>query len=129
MGMTRAKKKLSLTSAYRRRTYDSWVANDPSIFLSEIPDEFLITNIDKDDESSGLEKVKLSKDDGYYYDYDESTDIDMNQLKAGSNVSHHTYGQGKVVSLASDFGEVKAIVDFKEHGKRKVMLRHLQVAL
>ena len=37
VGMTRAKEKLSLVSAYRRRTYNSWQANRPSRFLTEIP--------------------------------------------------------------------------------------------
>ncbi len=44
VGMTRARETLTLVSAERRRTYNSWAANRPSRFIEEIPNRFYTTS-------------------------------------------------------------------------------------
>lgn len=44
VGMTRAKEKLYLTNAMRRRIYGSYQYNPPSRFIAEVPEELLATS-------------------------------------------------------------------------------------
>src|SRR5690606_30910496 len=71
VGMTRARQKLSLLGAYRRRTYNNWAANRPSRFLTEIPARYFEPVTEA--ESSYVQAA--SHDYGYAsdevrYDYD-----------------------------------------------------------
>ncbi len=113
VGMTRAKTKLSLLSARKRRVFQNWMANSPSRFLSEIPKEYLkISGISQDSESSSAET--------YYGDKE-----DLEVIYEGLMVRHPTYGRGVVEALESEFGASKAIVRFESFGLRKVFSSQL----
>src|SRR5690606_2925457 len=43
VGMTRAREKLTLVSAMQRMIYNQPMVNDPSRFLKEIPEEFIVS--------------------------------------------------------------------------------------
>ncbi len=124
VGMTRAREKLSLLCAYRRRTFDQTSYNQPSRFLREIPDKYL----------SGIEVAgSNSRADGYSdpytgvsYDYGGSAAED-GQIETGNTVSHPTYGKGTVEHIERDFSGFKVTVHFDEFGLRKVSLHHLSV--
>jgi DNA helicase-2/ATP-dependent DNA helicase PcrA len=146
VGMTRAKEKLSLTSAYRRRTYNTWAANRPSRFLSEIPRELFepVTEAeqrhmrevaggyayarddDEDDEGGDSDR---GVDRGPRYDYGDEGGASPSfraRVAAGDTVDHPTYGRGVVSEVVEEFGLVKAVVRFDDFGVRKVMVHHLQ---
>lgn len=145
VGMTRAKEKLSLVSAYRRRTYNSWQANRPSRFLTEIPTEHFESLYDTEAfaPSQGNDVVHGGGGDSYYYDYgdasggggrrksgrteaaQESSQAEL-ELSVGKSVRHPTYGRGVVEQVIEEFGVIKAVVNFSEFGQRKVMSRHLE---
>ena len=113
VGMTRAREKLLLLSARRRRILNNWQSYDPSRFLKDIAKDTIsglsgslkdfISNLDEDDE-----------------------DTNCRHLKIGSSVTHPTYGRGTIKSMDHDFGILKATIDFFDFGLRKVSLHHLE---
>lgn len=143
VGITRAKEKLSLTGAYRRRTYNNWSANRPSRFLNEIPPAHfrplsdIETNFLKHSNNLGpgyadattskvgsLGYAKKEEDTtGTRYVYEDAAAPEP--IRVGASVQHPTYGKGIVEELHDEFGIIKAVVRFGEFGLRKVISRHL----
>lgn len=126
VGMTRAKEKLSLVGAYRRRTYNTWAANRPSRFLTEIPAEHF-------EASTELEQAQL-RTSTYGSDWTDSSTLEYEQappeapeIEVGQSVSHPTYGPGVIQELHNEFGVIKAVVRFREFGLRKVIAKHLEL--
>jgi len=131
VGITRAKKKLSLHWAAERFTYGQMGAAMPSRFMSEIPADAMERVSDGfglsmfDDYSQPVPKPKAVPAGGervIEYD-DDVTDYDDIELEPGDRVRHATFGVGRVVSLSGAGGREKIVVDFR--GKR----RHLMLGL
>jgi len=120
VGMTRARKKLSLYGAMRRRTYDQINAHDPSRFLRELPKSSLRIGTDAAFAVNREENQRIERD-GFIYDYSDAA------IEIGAVVSHPTYGKGVVENIEDNFGQVKAIVNFRDFGRRKVKTSHLEL--
>lgn len=120
VGMTRAKVKLSLTGAYRRRTFQSWTANKPSRFINELPHA---TFQPATDVESGFLQTSVRDDGKLRYEYD-GYDAPA-EMEVGQTVRHPTYGLGKIEQLLDEFGMLKVVVRFEEFGVRKVASHHL----
>lgn len=123
VGMTRAKEKLSLAGAYRRRMYNSWSANRPSRFLTEIPTELFQPTTEV--ENAYLRGSGSAYDDGVHYAYDDDYRQVASTVTPGMSVKHPTYGKGIVEQVVEEFGVPKAVVRFAEFGLRKVAMHHL----
>ena len=137
VGMTRAKVRLSLSSAYRRRMYDRYVSNRPSRFLKEIPAKYLDVDAQQ---WSGVAAMGSGSEPSSNRYGSPSTQQQGGRAQAGAaarpsappttvsvgaSVFHPTYGKGIVEAIEQDFGEVKVVVNFQEFGKRKVNSHHL----
>lgn len=147
VGMTRAKVRLSLSCAYRRRMYDRYVSNRPSRFLKEIPTQYLDTD---STQWSAIASASSSREQSnQVHRHSEATRRENSapamatamQKKAivsdsrppspaksvsvGAAVFHPTYGKGIVEAIEQDFAEVKVVVNFSDHGRRKVNSHHL----
>jgi DNA helicase-2/ATP-dependent DNA helicase PcrA len=123
VGMTRARKKLSLSSAFRRRVFNNTMANMPSRFLKEIPRDLMATDINH--------KAMVDSWNRDYDDDAESTNRSSKQSEpydaaVGDRVNHPTYGSGIIDQIIDEFGHVKAVVEFDGLGKRKVAVHHLE---
>jgi DNA helicase-2/ATP-dependent DNA helicase PcrA len=135
VGITRAKQKLSLTAANRRRLYDKVTFNLPSRFLEEIPEKYL--NISSDEFSSGMGQKRSFSSFGsesfggsephYNYDEKEFWNDGDELLTPGARVYHPTYGKGIVKDTETHFGKTKLIIDFFDFGERKISSNHLQL--
>ena len=129
VGITRAMDKLTLLSAYRRRTYTNWTANRPSRFLAEIPSENISPESEVEEAILSNEQgaVAVSAyDDSPRYDYDdEHSQAPALEVKMGMAVRHPTYGKGIVDEIINEYGVIKVVVSFSEFGKRKVAGHHL----
>jgi len=131
VGITRAKKKLSLHWAAERRTYGQMGAATPSRFVREIPAD-AIQRVSGglglsmfDDYPEPVPKPKTVPAGGervIEYD-DDVTDYDDIELEPGDRVRHATFGVGRVVSLSGAAGRETVVVDFR--GKH----RHLILGL
>jgi DNA helicase-2/ATP-dependent DNA helicase PcrA len=132
VGMTRAKKKLSLTAAYMRRTWGQVQCHDVSRFLGEIPAHFVnvLTPPGGAAPSAVGHQVKSNtQSDGQYYEYDnDSSGSDAfgeSLLTPGNVVRHPTYGPGTVEQIETNFGRPKVLVRFRDIGLRRVEAHHL----
>jgi DNA helicase-2/ATP-dependent DNA helicase PcrA len=125
VGMTRAKEKLSLVGAYRRRTYNAWAANRPSRFLAEIPAEHFEPSTELESAQLRTSRYGDGWDEPSRYEYDEVPSTPT-LLEIGQKVTHPTYGGGVVEELHDEFGVIKAVVRFREFGLRKVLAKHLE---
>lgn len=130
VGMTRAKKKLSLSAAYMRRTYGQVQANAVSRFLREIPSKYvnLLTPPGGDGpthDASESRSAKHMADDAQYYDYVDEEGESSGFLEPGSVVRHPTYGAGTVEQIETNYGRPKVLVRFQDIGLRRVEAHHL----
>lgn len=132
VGMTRAKKKLSLSAAYMRRTYGQTQANDVSRFLREIPTKFvnILTppgGATPFHDAGEIRQAKQHADDAQFYDYVDEEPSSLAMLEPGCYVNHPTYGGGTVEQIETNFGRPKVLVRFKDIGLRRVEAHHLSV--
>lgn len=117
VGMTRAKQKLSLVSAYQRTIYNKHQMNEPSRFIDEIPDELL--------NSTGLDVIAKPECDGeLVYDFG----LAETEVGIGQPVRHPSYGRGIIETLEDTLTRKKAVVRFFDFGLRKVAVSQLELA-
>lgn len=127
VGITRAKEKISLYAASRRRSFQNFTANLPSRFLTELPQDILSMNLAA---QSHLQSYRYQSSKWAQAQYDDANEdhdedelmyeADPSQLKAGMSVMHPTYGRGIIESFDTRFGQFKVVVSFHEFGLRKI---------
>ncbi|MQA30677.1 MAG: AAA family ATPase [Luteitalea sp.] len=125
VGMTRARQRLVLTGAARRRIFGEYQSSEPSRFIDEVPQE-LIDRIAPTSSSSsyqgnfphyqfrtnpygGGRRVKEAVPVYAYEDEDQSTGM---SLRAGMRVRHPQFGVGSVVSVEALTDDTKLVVRF-----------------
>jgi len=115
VGMTRAKKRLSLSCAYHRTVFGQRKVREPSRFLSEIPDEFIEVRISEHRDSFGAEdvppvpKTKKSKNskDGY---------------TKGERIVHSHFGDGVIESVTGSGDSARLTIQFDSLPNPKVLV-------
>ncbi len=119
VGITRAKSKLSMTLAKRRRNFNNEMAHPPSRFLKEIPTEHMDFSMKAQE---GIYPEDAPKQMTYVYD-----DVEDGEIEEGSRVYHPTYGKGTVQGFDIHLGSRKAVVNFRDFGYRKIRPSQLQL--
>ncbi len=125
VGMTRAREKLYLTHAKRRRTFGEYQGSQRSRFLDEIPYELMIEigNPEKRWERAVQQTAPLGiprhmpAAAGVHVEYDD------NELRVGAKVRHAQFGIGKVERLEGAGEGQKATVNFNAVGRKKLVLK------
>jgi len=105
VGMTRAKRRLYLVNASRRRLMGGTSANPPSPFLSDIPPHITQT--------TGLFEEQ---------EWTRTPSPDLPTLQAGDYVHHHKFGEGVVISCTPTGDDQEIVVDFEEIGMKRLLL-------
>ncbi len=130
VGMTRAKEKLYLTNAERRRVFGSERYNFPSRFIEEIPQELLARRVGDgaialggergvdgsatlDYSDSQIEEVRTEPGEGHGED-----------LEAGAWVRHPKFGPGVVKSREGQGEDLKVWVYFRSVGTKKLKVKY-----
>jgi len=140
VGMTRARERLILTGAARRRVFGEYKSSEPSRFIDEVPAELLDRMLPQFTTSSyqssfsnsyefrpnpygkggpsrpggGASRVKEPASPGYAYeDEDQSTGM---SIRAGQRVRHAQFGVGNVLSVEPLEGDAKVIIRFTTAG-------------
>lgn len=108
VGMTRAKQKLTLTCAARRRVFQNWTNNVPSRFMDDIPPDCLQS------EHSPSQRASTSN-------------RQAQRLSVGMQIVHPTYGMGHIASIEKSFDTVDVLVNFNEFGMIRVKSHHLRI--
>ena len=141
VGMTRAKRKLTLSRAIYRRSWGDaqLAASTPSRFLAEIPGELV-------DAAMGIltnpgESRRYEPDPDFYASefrragrFPSRASAALRQRKQtnpliGTRVRHPTYGVGTILQVEEDGDDRRFTVSFLDHGTKKLLERyaHLEV--
>ncbi len=157
VAVTRAEKQVYLCFAATRYRYGTLENPRPSRFIREIDDKYLDwININNKTGSNGFTrhkstysqkgyqkfylrntsskkselnwappgKVKLSKSNFYNLKADDPVNI-----QPGMVVEHNNFGIGKVLSLEGIYPDTKATVFFRNHGKKRLLLKFAKLKI
>ena len=136
VGMTRARSRLVLTGAARRRVFGEYKSSDPSRFIDEVPAELLdrlapsfsssryqgnfshyefTTNPYGRGGRRGADRLRETAPAYSYEDEDQSTGL---ALKLGMEVRHPQFGVGTVLSIEALNDDTKLVVRFNTVGRK-----------
>jgi DNA helicase II / ATP-dependent DNA helicase PcrA len=142
VGMTRARRKLVLTSASRRRWYGDYRNSQPSRFIDEVPEELMdrieprTPSFYQPSLSSGYEfqpnpyrrprgdRVREATPTYKYEDEDQSR---SGSLEAGTRVRHAQFGVGTVMSVEPMDGDAKLVVKFPGVGVKRLLAKYAKL--
>ena len=132
VGMTRAREKLYLTHARRRRIYGDYQFNPPSRFLAEIPQELLdqvntpgLHQPASHNLASLFEQIEPEMEPDEHYEDDIRIVPEAEEgLKIGMSVRHVKFGVGTVRRIEGSGENQKVIVYFRTVGPKKLLLKY-----
>jgi DNA helicase-2/ATP-dependent DNA helicase PcrA len=124
VGMTRAARRLFLTTCGRRRIAGRYQDRRPSPFLAEIPEEHLVRH-----GSPTLFADARTRDVATFFDRDLDEgplpfDDGDRALGVGSRVRHATLGEGTVLDFEGEGAGAKVTVFFERVGKRRLVAKY-----
>ncbi len=122
VGITRAREKLTLTSASQRMKNGELTFNRPSRFISEIP-RYLMKQtygaVLKDTSSFTSDKKNPFADNPYIQKGFASSSKEPD-YKTGDRVTHFKFGSGLVTSMSKLANDYEVVVLFDNFGQRKL---------
>ena len=139
VGMTRAKDRLTLSWARRRRSYarESFEETKPSRFLGEIPQEFLeplssaaLSWKPRTEWENAVNSVasveRFLRERGMRgaADGSDGRSIAHSRWRIGSKVRHAKFGVGTVLAAEGEGEDTKLTVSFPGYGQRKFMTKY-----
>jgi ATP-dependent DNA helicase UvrD/PcrA len=129
VGITRAQRRLVLTSAARRRVFGDYQSTDASRFIDEIPRELMeevpstfvspyqssFSQFRANPYGRGGRKAREEHASYAYEDEDQSVPVG---LRPGVRVRHPTFGEGTVLSIEPLDDDTKLVVRFASVGQK-----------
>ena len=125
VGMTRARERLILTNAARRRVFGDYQSTSPSRFLGEVPQELveLATGFSSSYQRSfasyefrpnpySHRSPKVREDASPKYSYEDEDQSASGGVVPGARVRHAQFGVGTVISVEPLDGDAKIVVRF-----------------
>jgi ATP-dependent DNA helicase UvrD/PcrA len=143
VGMTRARSRLVLTGAARRRIFGEYQSSEPSRFIDEVPAE-LVERVAASYSSSSYQgnfphyefrtnpygrgrrgdRVREAAATYAYEDEDQSTGM---SLKLGMKVRHPQFGIGTVLSVEALDDDTKLVVRFAAVGTKTLRAKYARL--
>lgn len=126
VGITRARKHLTISHAANRRIYNQWQSSVPSRFLEELPKETL-------DMGDDTYQVRRSSGPALFQKEMEAIlagRIDVQKpaatpsLRKGAPVFHEKFGNGIILNIEGDH----VLVAFKHAGNKKILADYISLA-
>jgi ATP-dependent DNA helicase UvrD/PcrA len=139
VGMTRARSKLILTGAARRRIFGEYQASRPSRFIEEVPAESIdriapSMSVDRSYQNDFYEfrtnpygrgrRIREPEPRYAYEDEDQSTGMN---LRPGMRVRHPQFGIGNVISIEALTDDTKLVVRFAAVGQKTLRARYARL--
>jgi len=131
VGITRAERRLVLTSAARRRVYGDYQSTEPSRFLDEIPPELIeevrstfsapqssYTQFRAPSYGKGSGYRGKTKEEPAAYSYEDEDQSLPAGMKPGLRVRHAQFGIGTILTVEPLDDDVKLIVRFNSVGQK-----------
>lgn len=124
VGITRAMEELHVTHADMRFRFGKHSVNRPSVFLEEMPEEFLerITPAKREyiNNDGPVSRVKMN---GKFSDEQRSVSaLSADDICVGSKVKHKFFGRGVVIRMNDRSGDKELLVAFDDKGLKNLML-------
>ncbi len=142
VGMTRARRKLVLTGAARRRVFGEYQSSQPSRFIEEVPAD-LVDRIQPSFTGGGHQssfshshyefrtnpygrgsRTREVEPSYAYEDEDQSSGM---TLRPGSRVRHTTFGVGNVISVEPVDDDLKLVVRFATAGIKTLRAKYARL--
>ena len=123
VGLTRARANLFITRAEYRSAWGSPNYNAASRFIGEIPDNVIEWN---QSQESPL-KSKSSTRRSFLAPKATGKSSTTMKLEIGEQVSHDTFGLGKVIEVSGEGDRAEATIDFGSFGHKRLLLRYAPV--
>ena len=131
VGITRAQRRLVLTSAARRRVFGDYQSNDPSRFIDEIPSDLMeeipATFVSPHRSSFSQSRAnpygrarggRRAREEPAPYAYEDEDQSAPGDLRPGARVRHPTFGEGTVLSVEPLEDDTKLVVRFASVGQK-----------
>jgi DNA helicase-2/ATP-dependent DNA helicase PcrA len=144
VGMTRARARLVLTGAARRRVFGEYQASQPSRFIDEVP-ETLVERVMPTYSSApykgnfphyefrtnpyGNGRRGRAREDPPAYKYEDEDQSTGLALRQGMKVRHPQFGLGTVLSVEALDDDVKLVVRFVAVGQKTLRARYARLEL
>ena len=139
VGITRAERRLVLTSAARRRVFGDYQSREPSRFIDEIPPA-LIEEIPSTFSSPYQSQLRANpygrgagnrkvRDEPASYAYEDEDQSAPGGLKPGLRVRHPMFGEGTVLSVEPLDGDTKLVVRFSSVGQKTLRAKFAKLEL
>jgi DNA helicase-2/ATP-dependent DNA helicase PcrA len=139
--LTRARERLVLTSAARRRVFGEYQATEPSRFLSEIPAELMdrVEPVAAPSRFQAGSRYELRnpygrggaartrpRDEaaGPTFAYEDEDQTATHGVRLGMRVRHRQFGVGTVVGVEDQGDDLKVTVRFNAVGVKKLVARY-----
>jgi len=116
VGITRARQRVYLVRAFRRRFMGSSTVNQPSRFLKDIPSELLSQGGAWEGEDRQMEAPATT------WNHDNEPSYDAPELRPGDHVKHVQFGEGVVVSCQPVKNDAEVVVAFDGAGVKRLLL-------
>jgi DNA helicase-2/ATP-dependent DNA helicase PcrA len=119
VGITRAKERLFLISAYLRHIRGMAMPHAPSRFIDEIPEDILLSP-----------RKKRTQQYNHDEKYDEAyaqveTEIAVDHFQLGDLIEHSTFGMGRIAAvIGSGEGMKVAVRFFRDNKQRDLMVKY-----
>lgn len=143
VGMTRARRKLVLTCASRRRWYGDYRNAEPSRFISEVPDELMdrieprVPSFYQPTFSSAGHEFRpnpyrrpgpnRTREEAPAYKYEDEDQSKSGGLSIGMRVRHEMFGVGTVLSIEPADGDSKLVVKFAGVGTKRLLAKYAKL--
>ena len=140
VGMTRARAKLVLTGAARRRVFGEYKSSEPSRFIDEVPAELVdrITPSFSEGQQGRFAHYEFrtnpygkgrgrAREDTPAYAYEDEDQSTGLSLKPGMRVRHPQFGIGSVISIEALADDTKLVVRFAAVGVKTLRAKYARL--
>jgi len=139
VGLTRARERLILTSAARRRVFGDYQSTEPSRFLDEIPAELMrriepvvapswnSTRYETRNPYANRRQGPLKHKEVEatpFASYENEDQSSSSGLKVGKRVRHKQFGVGMVIAVEDEGDDMRVTVKFNTVGTKKLLARY-----
>jgi DNA helicase-2/ATP-dependent DNA helicase PcrA len=142
VGMTRARTRLVLTGAARRRIFGEYQSSEPSRFIDEVPPQ-LLERVAPTYSSSAYQgnfphyefrtnpygRGRRVKEEAPTYAYEDEDQSPGGSLRPGMRVKHAQFGTGTVLSVEQLDNDTKLVVRFNAVGQKTLRAKYARLEL
>jgi DNA helicase-2/ATP-dependent DNA helicase PcrA len=129
VGITRAQRRLVLTSAARRRVFGDYQSSEPSRFIDEIPRELVedVPSTFASPHQASFSQFRANpygrggrrvREEQPAYAYEDENQALPEGIRLGGRVRHPTFGEGTVLSIEPLDDDTKLVVRFSSVGQK-----------